>query len=85
LRQLLEQYNFDLVKALAAYNAGPHRVEQYHGVPPYHDTRAYVSKIVRDYNRKKDAQEKQAAAAQIPPKKATKTQASKPGSSAAAR
>jgi soluble lytic murein transglycosylase-like protein len=63
LRQLLERYNFDLVKALAAYNAGPLRVEQYRGVPPYRETRAYVAKIVHDYNRKKIAQEKQAAAA----------------------
>ena len=29
LRELLERYNFDLVKALAAYNAGPQRVEQF--------------------------------------------------------
>jgi soluble lytic murein transglycosylase-like protein len=63
LRQLLERYNFDLVKALAAYNAGPLRVEQYRGVPPYRETRAYVAKIVREYNRKKIAQEKQAAKA----------------------
>ena len=53
LRELLERYNFDLVKALAAYNAGPHRVEQYGGVPPYYETRAYVARIVRDFNRKK--------------------------------
>lgn len=63
LRELLERYNFDLVKALAAYNAGPLRVEQYRGVPPYRETRAYVAKIVRDYNRKKIAQDKEAAAA----------------------
>jgi soluble lytic murein transglycosylase-like protein len=62
LRELLERYNFDLVRALAAYNAGPQRVEQYHGVPPFRETRAYVSRIVREYNRKKIAQEKQAAA-----------------------
>ena len=31
LRELLERYNFDLVKALAAYNAGPQRVEQFGG------------------------------------------------------
>jgi soluble lytic murein transglycosylase-like protein len=62
LRELLERYNFDLIKALAAYNAGPKRVEQYKGVPPYSETRAYVARIVREYNRKKIAEEKQAAA-----------------------
>jgi hypothetical protein len=61
LRELLERYNFDLVKALAAYNAGTRRVEEYGGVPPYYETRAYVRKIVLDFNRKKLAQ-KQAVA-----------------------
>jgi soluble lytic murein transglycosylase-like protein len=60
LRWLLERYNYDLVKALAAYNAGPRRVEQYRGVPPYHETRAYVARIIRDYNRKKLAEQKMA-------------------------
>ena len=60
LRELLERYNFDLVKALAAYNAGPERVEQYRGVPPFRETRAYVAKIVHEYNKKKTAQEKAA-------------------------
>jgi soluble lytic murein transglycosylase-like protein len=63
LRELLERYNFDLVKALAAYNAGPQRVEQFGGVPPYYETRAYVARIVRDFNKKKAAQEKAAARA----------------------
>jgi Transglycosylase SLT domain len=63
LRELLERYNFDLVKALAAYNAGPHRVEQYRGVPPYYETRAYVANIIRDFNRKKRAERKSSAAA----------------------
>ncbi len=58
LRELLERYNFDLVKALAAYNAGPERVEQYQGVPPFRETRAYVARIVHEYNTKKIAQEK---------------------------
>jgi len=53
LRELLERYDFDLIKALAAYNAGPQRVEQYGGVPPYHETKAYVARIVRDFNKKK--------------------------------
>jgi len=60
LRELLERYNFDLIKALAAYNAGPQRVEQYHGVPPFDETRAYVARIVRDFNRKKLAERKTA-------------------------
>ncbi len=58
LNALLNMYHDDPVKALAAYNAGAHRVEQYHGVPPYRETRAYVSKIVRDFNAKKRAQNK---------------------------
>ena len=61
LRELLERYNFDLVKALAAYNAGPQRVEQFGGVPPYYETRVYVAKVVRDFNKKKEAQKKAAA------------------------
>jgi soluble lytic murein transglycosylase-like protein len=56
LSALLDQYNNDPLKALAAYNAGAHRVEQYKGVPPYRETRAYVARIVRDFNAKKRAQ-----------------------------
>jgi membrane-bound lytic murein transglycosylase MltF len=58
LRELLERYNFDLIKALAAYNAGPQRVDLYHGVPPYSETQAYVARIIRDFNHKKLAQQK---------------------------
>jgi hypothetical protein len=61
LRQLLERYDFDLIKALAAYNAGPQRVEQYHGVPPYYETQVYVARIIRDFNRKKLAERKATA------------------------
>lgn len=64
LRELLEKYNFDLVKALAAYNAGPQRVEHFGGVPPYYETRAYVARIVRDFNKKKVAQQKATASVQ---------------------
>jgi soluble lytic murein transglycosylase-like protein len=63
LRQLLLLYNNDMVKALAAYNAGPQRVQQYHGVPPYRETRAYVARVITDYNRKKLAQQRRNAAA----------------------
>lgn len=60
LMQLLQQFNYDVAKALAAYNAGPRRVAQYSGVPPYRETRAYVARIIRDYNRKKLAERRQA-------------------------
>ncbi len=56
LRELLEKYNFDVPKALAAYNAGPKRVDQYRGVPPYYETQAYVARIIRDFNRRKLAE-----------------------------
>ncbi|HEV7673339.1 MAG TPA: lytic transglycosylase domain-containing protein [Candidatus Angelobacter sp.] len=62
LSALLDRYHNDPIKALAAYNAGAHRVKQYNGVPPYRETRAYVSKIVRDFNAKKRAQMKADAA-----------------------
>lgn len=64
LRELLERYNFDLRKALAAYNAGPQRVEQFGGIPPYYETRAYVAKVVKDFNKKKIAQQKAALTSQ---------------------
>src|SRR4030081_3518667 len=76
LRELLERYNFDLVKALAAYNAGPQRVEQYGGGPPYYETRAYVARIVRDFNRKKAAAK---SAAMQPGTLPKRTQKSKTG------
>jgi soluble lytic murein transglycosylase-like protein len=56
LGQLLARYHNDIRMALAAYNAGPVRVEQYQGVPPYRETRDYVARIIRDFNRKKSAQ-----------------------------
>jgi len=58
LRELLARYHNDPVRALAAYNAGAARVQRYHGVPPYRETRAYVAAIIRDFNRQKLEQER---------------------------
>lgn len=56
LRELLEKYNYDVPKALAAYNAGSRRVDQYHGIPPYYETQTYIARIIRDFNRTKLAE-----------------------------
>jgi soluble lytic murein transglycosylase-like protein len=58
LRELLDYYHGDMAKTLAAYNAGPQRVAQYHGVPPYRETHAYVAKVIREFNRKKLAEQR---------------------------
>jgi soluble lytic murein transglycosylase-like protein len=57
LGQLLTLYNGDVERALAAYNAGEGAVHRHGGVPPYHETRAYVKKVLERY-RARGAQKK---------------------------
>jgi len=71
LDQLLKQYHDNLSNALAAYNAGPAAVDKYHGVPPYSETRAYVARVIHEFNRRVLAREaiaKAADASQVPQK-----------------
>ena len=53
LDALLIRYHDHLALALAAYNAGPAAVDKYHGVPPYRETRVYVARVIREFNRRK--------------------------------
>lgn len=46
LRFLLDTFKGDVTLALAAYNAGLSRVNQYGGVPPYQETRNYISRVL---------------------------------------
>lgn len=46
LKQMLNTFNGDVVKAVAAYNAGPEAVQRYAGVPPYQETREYVNRVL---------------------------------------
>nr|WP_247713712.1 lytic transglycosylase domain-containing protein [Qipengyuania sphaerica] len=46
LREQLDRFDGDLEKALAAYNAGPGRVERANGIPRIRETQLYVAAIM---------------------------------------
>jgi len=49
LASLLDRYDGDLERALAAYNAGPGMVDRWKGVPPFRETRSYVRRVQNRY------------------------------------
>ena len=49
LRILANQWNGDLVRTLASYNAGSGAVQRYGGVPPFTETRRYVNRVIQHY------------------------------------
>jgi len=74
LRDLLQKYSNNLVLALAAYNAGPERIQQYGRVPPFPETISYVRRVKRGYENnktstlKKRAEGAERTAAASPPR-----------------
>jgi hypothetical protein len=57
LDALLIRYHDNLALALAAYNSGPGAVDKYRGIPPYSETRAYVARVIHEFNRRVLARE----------------------------
>jgi hypothetical protein len=53
LKELMQKYNNDLTLTLAAYNAGPDRVQQYGTVPPFAETISYVRRVKTSYQKTK--------------------------------
>jgi soluble lytic murein transglycosylase-like protein len=57
LHDLLAKYENDpdqVLLALAAYNAGPAAVDRWHGVPPYPETRQYILRVLKNWDRTQD-------------------------------
>lgn len=49
LKWLLDRFDGDLAKVLAAYNAGEGAVDRHLGIPPYRETRRYVLAVLERY------------------------------------
>jgi hypothetical protein len=52
LKWLHDYYEGDLIRVVAAYNAGEGAVNRHKGIPPFSETRAYVPKVLDLYHRK---------------------------------
>lgn len=54
LKDLIKLYNGNTKLVLAAYNAGQEAVKRYNGIPPYRETRNYISRIMKRFGYDKE-------------------------------
>ena len=52
IKYLHKRFNGDLKKTIAAYNGGEGNVMRYRGVPPFRETRQYVKKVMKNYDKR---------------------------------
>lgn len=67
LHYLLELYNGNYPKAIAAYNAGENAVARYGGIPPYPETRNYVYQVAKNLKAAREHDVRKAKAAKHAP------------------
>jgi soluble lytic murein transglycosylase-like protein len=52
IKYLDKRFNGDLKKIIAAYNGGEGNVKRYNGIPPFRETRQYVKKVMKNYDKR---------------------------------
>ena len=52
IKYLDKRFNGDLKKIIAAYNGGEGNVMRYRGIPPFRETRQYVKKVMKNYDKR---------------------------------
>jgi len=52
IKYLHQRFNGDLKNTIAAYNAGEGNVQRYQGIPPFRETRSYVKKVLKNYDKR---------------------------------
>jgi soluble lytic murein transglycosylase-like protein len=58
IKYLHKRFNGDLKKTIAAYNGGEGNVMRYRGIPPFRETRQYVKKVLKNYDKRTKQLEK---------------------------